>query len=121
MALLESEGYEVLCASSGEEGLNEAMAQKPDLMVLDIMMENLWKGYEVSQAIKHQSGYESVREIPILMVSSIQTHPADRFARSDSPEMALPDSYMVKPVNIPAFLEAVRTLLGQGAGKGPAR
>jgi twitching motility two-component system response regulator PilH len=111
VALLQSQGYDVCCAASGAEGLQKAMAEKPDLIVLDVMMENEWIGYEVSQTLKHKSGYESVRAIPILMVSSIQEHPADRFARSDSPDMASPDSYLTKPIDIPAFLESVRALL----------
>ena len=121
VALLEAQGYEVCCAISGAEGLQKAVAEKPDLIVLDVMMENQWIGYEVSQTLKHQSGYESVRAIPILMVSAIQEHPADRFARSDSPEMPLPDSYLTKPIDIPAFLEAVRSLLLLGSSKGPSR
>jgi CheY-like chemotaxis protein len=84
-------------------------------------MENAWIGYEVSQTLKHKTGYESVRATPILMVSAIQEHPADRFARSDSPDMPVPDSYLTKPIDIPAFLESVRALLSPTPSAGPAR
>jgi len=109
--LLESQSYDVCCATSGQEGLTKAMAEKPDLIILDVMMENQWVGYEVSQTIKQQSGYEAVRAIPILMVSSIQETPEERFAHSDDPAGPCPDTYLTKPIDIPVFLEAVSALL----------
>lgn len=111
-ALLESQGYEVLCAATGHKGLELAVAHRPDLIVLDVMMENEWVGYELNQAIKYQDQYACVRSIPILMVSSIREHPADRFADHPEADRMSPDSYLTKPVDVPAFLEAVRALLG---------
>ena len=109
--LLETEGYEVCCASSGSQGLEMAIALKPDLIVLDVMMENMWAGYEVSQTLKFRSGYESIRRVPIVMVSSIEEHPAERFARSSDPSMVGPDVYLTKPLDVRAFVEIIRSLL----------
>jgi len=110
-ALLQGEGYEVHCALSGSEGLEKAISIKPDLIVLDVMMENMWAGYEVNQTLKFRSGYESVRRVPIVMVSSIEEHPAERFARSSDPSMVGPDVYMTKPLEINGFVETIRSLL----------
>ena len=110
-AFLQAEGFAVCCAATGSQGLATARAEKPDLIVLDIMMENMWAGYEVNQALKFQSGYETVRRVPIVMVSSIQTHPAERFARSEDPSMVCPEVYMTKPLDVKKFLETVRSLL----------
>jgi DNA-binding response OmpR family regulator len=110
-AFLQNEGFAVCCAATGSQGLERAKAEKPDLIVLDIMMENMWAGYEVNQALKFQSGYESVRRIPIVMVSSIQAHPAERFARSEDASMVCPDVYLTKPLDMKKFLETVRSLL----------
>jgi CheY-like chemotaxis protein len=109
--LLEGEGYEVCCANSGSQGLEMAIATKPDLIVLDVMMENMWAGYEVSQTLKFRSGYESVRRVPIVMVSSIEEHPAERFARSNDPSMVGPDAYLTKPLDVKRFVKTVRSLL----------
>ena len=115
--LLEREGYTVCVASSGKEGLAKVVSERPDLVVLDIMMEHQWAGYEVNQAIKFQDGYDPVRSVPILMVSSVQTPPADRFRMAEEAPLVTPDSYLGKPLDIPTFLAAVRTLLG-GASVG---
>jgi DNA-binding response OmpR family regulator len=109
--LLHAEGYEVCCAGTGSEGLELAISDRPDLIVLDIMMENLWAGYEVNQAIKFRSGYESVRKVPIIMVSSIEGHPATHFARASESLMVSPDVYLTKPLDVRGFIETVRTLL----------
>ncbi len=44
----------VTSASTGKAGLEKAITEQPDLIVLDVMMENMWAGYEVNQAIKFQ-------------------------------------------------------------------
>jgi CheY-like chemotaxis protein len=110
-ALLQREGYEVCCALSGSAGLEMAISIKPDLIVLDVMMENMRAGYEVSQTLKFRSGYESVRRVPIVMVSSIEEHPAERFARSNDPSMVGPDVYLTKPLEIQSFVGTIRSLL----------
>jgi CheY-like chemotaxis protein len=110
-ALLQGEGYEVCCAMSGSEGLEKAISIKPDLIVLDVMMENMWAGYEVNQTLKFRSGYESVRRVPIVMVSSIEEHPSERFARPNDPSVVGPDVYMTKPLDIKLFVETIRSLL----------
>jgi CheY-like chemotaxis protein len=110
-ALLQGEGYEVFCAGSGSQGLEMAISTKPDLIVLDVMMENMWAGYEVSQTLKFRSGYESVRRVPIVMVSAIEEHPSERFARSSDPSMVGPDVYLTKPLEVKGFVETIRALL----------
>jgi CheY-like chemotaxis protein len=110
-ALLQDAGYEVFCAATGSEGLEMVVSKKPDLIVLDVMMENMWAGYEVNQTLKFRSGYESARKVPIVMVSSIETQPAERFARSADAAMINPDVYLTKPLNVRSFLETVNSLL----------
>lgn len=108
--LLEGEGYDVCCAMTGSEGLKMAAAGKPDLIVLDVMMENLWAGYEINQALKFQSQYENLKHVPIIMVSSIEQPPAQRFFKSADAQMISPDAYFTKPVESKGFLETVRSL-----------
>jgi CheY-like chemotaxis protein len=110
-ALLQGEGYEVQCAHSGSQGLEMAISIKPDLIILDVMMENTWAGYEISQTLKFRSGYESVRRVPIVMVSAIEEHPSERFARSGDPSMVDPDIYLTKPIEVKGFIQTIRSLL----------
>jgi CheY-like chemotaxis protein len=98
----------VIEAFSGKEGLKKAVEQKPDIIVCDIMMECDAEGYGVTQAIKHQEAYAECRNIPILMISSIELSPDERFAMAGEVGMILPDFYLTKPLDIPKFLEVVR-------------
>ncbi len=61
-SLLESEGHQVVEAASGKEGLRQVLQEKPNLIVLDIMMECEVEGYGVTQAIKFQDEYADVQE-----------------------------------------------------------
>ena len=67
-ALLEGECYEVDEANSGRSGIELVRATRPDLIVLDIMMESPVEGYTVVQALKFHGEYSDVAEIPIVMV-----------------------------------------------------
>jgi CheY-like chemotaxis protein len=107
-SLLESKGYVVLEADSGRAGLRKVVEQKPDIIVLDIMMECDSEGYGVNQAIKYQDAYAEFRDIPILMTSSIDLSPDERFPMAGEVDMIRPDFYLTKPLDIPKFLEVVQ-------------
>ncbi len=109
--VLQSAGYIVTAAASAHEGLEKIAANPPDLIILDIIMEYDSAGYEVNQAIKFRDEYLAERDIPILMVSSIQLDPATLYSRASEVEMITPDAYLTKPLDIPVFLERVRDLL----------
>ncbi len=106
-ALLESRGYAVLEAESGAQGLETLVAEKPALVVLDIMMRCDCEGYGVSYAIKHKEEYRAVRDVPVLMTSSIEQPPDERFAMCGEAELIRPDYYFSKPLDIPRFLQIV--------------
>ena len=112
-ALLEAHGYSVSTAGTGKEGLKTLLADHPDLIVLDVMMEHDGAGYEVNQAVKFGDGFECVRHIPILMVSAIPIDPATRFRMAGEADMVTPDMYMTKPLDIPRFLSRVSELLSE--------
>jgi len=110
--LLKSNHYDVIEAESGKQGLKKIKAEKPDLIVLDIMMETIDEGYLLNQIIKFQKEYEDHKTMPILMVSSIQQDPLSRFPKAAGEvEMIMPDYYLTKPVDIPKFMELVKKLL----------
>ncbi len=112
-ALLEAYGYAVMSAPSGRDGLHKALTEHPDLIVLDVMMEHDSAGYEVNEAVKFAPGFEAIRHIPILMVSSIPVDPATRFSMSEEMPMITPNAYLTKPLDIPRFLTEVSALLGE--------
>lgn len=82
---LKKEGYEVLCAADGEKGLELALSENPDLVLLDIMMPKM-DGYEVCRKIREKSN------MPIIML----TARADEIDKVNGLEMGA-DDYVTKP------------------------
>jgi two-component system cell cycle response regulator DivK len=112
-ALLRGQGYSVTWERNGRDGLERARAEHPDLIVVDVMMEHDSSGYELNESVKFLPEYEDIRNVPILMVSSIETDPATRFGRSEEVALVTPNAYLTKPLDIPRFLAEVSSLLGE--------
>ena len=115
-ALLESEGYNVIEAGGGQDGLAAARKHHPDLIVLDVMMESLQEGYSVNQAIKFAPEYRDLASTPILMMSSMELEPARLLGWIGDTSRITPDAYLAKPIDIPVFLDCIRKLL-EGPGE----
>ena len=65
---LESERYTVVTAGSRAEGMEKVRAEKPDLIILDVMMDTWEDGFEMARALKKDSQF--IKNIPILMFVS---------------------------------------------------
>jgi CheY-like chemotaxis protein len=118
-ALLQAEGYEVAEATSGRDGLAALPAVHPDVVVLDVMMEDAFAGYGVNQAIRFQPGFEEFQHLPIVMVSSVQESPDERFLKAAGEAgMVRPDAYLTKPLDAPRFLQTVRRLASPPTRRG---
>ncbi len=98
--VLEAEGYRVLSAPDGESGLRRALDEKPDLVLLDIMMPRL-DGYAVCAELRRLSN-----PVPILMLTA-KGQVEDRVTGLD----AGADDYLVKPFSTEELLARVRALL----------
>ncbi|WP_017811326.1 MULTISPECIES: response regulator transcription factor [Paenibacillus] len=94
------EGYEVLTASNGAEGLNKMLENDPALMVLDVMMPQV-DGFEVCRRVR-----EAGSSVPILMLTA-KDEVENRVKGLD----AGADDYLVKPFALEELLARVRALL----------
>ncbi len=111
---LEASGYEVAEASTGREGLQKVKELRPDLIILDVMLEISTAGFQVSLELRSpapKSEYAAYRDIPILMLTAIHTTTSLRFGPD---EAYLPvDDFLDKPVDPDVLLEKVQALIGQ--------
>jgi DNA-binding response OmpR family regulator len=98
--VLTAEGYRVLTAPDGESGLQRALAEKPDLILLDIMMPKL-DGYAVCAELRRHG-----HAVPILMLTA-KGQIEDRVTGLD----AGADDYLVKPFSTEELLARVRAML----------
>ena len=106
--VLESAGYRVLTAASGNEALATLRRQHPSLVVLDVMMEGLLDGLDATRAMRLDA---NLKRIPIIMVSSIASSEyADQFPTD---EYIAADAFLSKPINPARLIEEVRRLIAE--------
>jgi len=99
---LEANNYEVLSASDGQEGLNKARSEKPDLIILDLMLPKL-DGYKVCRMLKFDENYKA---IPIILFTAR--------AQASDKELGMEmgaDAYISKPFEPLILLGKMKELL----------
>ena len=102
------EGYEVLTALDGEQALERLKSDKPDLIVLDIMMPKV-DGYEVCRTIKSNP---ETQHIPVILLSAK--------GRNVDQKMGFDvgaDDYITKPFSPRKLVERINALLGQSVSE----
>jgi CheY-like chemotaxis protein len=109
--VLENNGYKVDSALNGEEAMDKINLFKPDLLILDVMMNTLHEGFLLSRQLKKDSRH---KKIPILIVTGIQEKTGIDFSSAAGDEDWLPvEAYLDKPVKPELLLEKVQTLLSR--------
>jgi DNA-binding response OmpR family regulator len=99
---LEVEGFEVLIATDGQDGLAKARGQSPDLIVLDLMLPKL-NGYEICTMLKQDARY---RKIPVVMFTAKAQEKDEKLGMECGA-----DAYVRKPFRAQELLEKIRRLL----------
>jgi len=103
--ILGRKGFEVIGANGGVEGLEAVRREKPDLVLLDLMMPDM-DGWEVYQQIKAD---EELRHIPVVVV----TAKAQSIDKVLGLHIAKVDDYITKPFGPQELLESVAKILGE--------
>ena len=109
---LEAAGHQVITAKNGVEGLEKIKNEKPDLIVLDVMMETSTEGFQLAIKVRSPdptSKYKDFQSIPILMLTSIHDTTPVRFGPQED---YLPvDMFVEKPISPDDLIEKVGALL----------
>lgn len=101
---LEMEGYKVLVSYNGEDGLNKARSERPDLIILDLMLPKL-DGYKVCRLLKFDERY---KHIPILMLTA-KTQEKDKMLGIETGA----NEYITKPFEIDELINKIKIYVGE--------
>jgi len=108
---LEQEGYRVTAAARGDEGLQKAKKEKPDLIILDLMLPEI-NGFEICKILKDDP---QTVQIPIFMLTAKSTE-ADKVLGLELGA----DDYLTKPFSPREMLARVKTILRRAREQAPA-
>jgi CheY-like chemotaxis protein len=100
---LERRGYTVVCAIDGQQGLDLALQEKPDLILMDMSLPVL-DGWEATRRLKADG---SLRAIPVIALTAHAMATDEEQARA-----AGCDDFDTKPVELPRLLRKIEMLLG---------
>ena len=107
-AVLEENGYLAISAEDGLEGMEKARAEKPALILLDIMMPGRG-GIAMYQDLRKD---EETKDIPVIIITGVAR--GQRFEKSmmrKAPGIPLPDGYIEKPMKPEGLLKAIEDVL----------
>lgn len=107
--ILRNDPFDLVTAGNGEEAVQKAVEQQPDLILLDVIMPKMG-GFEACRAIRANA---ATREIPVIMVTTRgePTNVEAGWANGCT-------DYITKPINAVELLAKVRSLLGETAEMG---
>jgi len=110
---LESRQYIVVTAADRPEGMQKIKDDKPDLIILDVMMSTWQDGFEMARELKADAQF---KDMPILMLTAIKDRTGVDFKSSAGDRDWLPvDSFLDKPVEPDILLAEVDRLLSKRA------
>ena len=106
-AVLESRNHQIITASDGDEGLKKAKAEKPDLILLDIIMPTK-DGFHVCEQLKKDS---QLANIPVIILTSFAQYKGETNIPVSAGLELEAEGYLDKPVNPDELLKRVAELL----------
>jgi CheY-like chemotaxis protein len=105
--ILQSGGYDVITAASGEEGLKVMRREKPDMVILDVMMAYILEGLDIRRQMADDP---DLKNIPVIMSTSLTGERVQRTLPSDE---YVPDSaWLHKPIDPDKLLEQIKKTIG---------
>lgn len=102
--LLDARGYEVTSASNGQEGVQKAQADTPNLIILDVMMTTKDEGFNVARQLQE---IDSVKGTPVIMVTGVRKEMNLPFGFEPDETWLPVKEFLEKPVKPEVLLKAV--------------
>lgn len=114
----ETKGYEFESAHSAAEGLEKIKEVKPDLIILDVIMEDFVAGFRVVSELRaadENSEYKPFEKVPILMLTSVTTKTDFNFSERVGTSLLPVDIFLEKPVKPSDLMARIEELLEEAA------
>lgn len=114
----EAKGFEFAAAYSASEGLEKIKQVKPDLIILDVIMEDFVAGFRVVSELRTgnpDSEFSAFAKIPILMLTSVTSKTNLDFSERVGTALLPVDAFMEKPVRPAELLAKIEELLAKVA------
>ncbi len=108
--VLEAVGFQVLTAASGAAGLEMVEREKPDVVVLDVMMENTDEGFAVARRIRQRLH----STVPIIMLTSVGKVTGYDYKPEEHPDFFPVEAFLEKPVPPAMLISRIREVLEKG-------
>jgi len=105
--ILQSQDYKVITAANGEKALASMRKEKPDLVLLDIMMSYILDGLDVGREMAEDA---ELKDIPVIMITSLTGARAQ--AEQLSAEYVPVEDWIHKPIDPDELLERIKAALG---------
>ncbi|MEI8173719.1 MAG: response regulator transcription factor [Deltaproteobacteria bacterium] len=107
--VLENNGFKVDHVLNIQDGRKTLEADRPDLIILDVMMDKHTDGFDFCYSLKHD---DTCSNIPILMVTAVTDKTGFKFSPETDGEYLQADDYVAKPIPVPELLSRVKKLIG---------
>jgi two-component system alkaline phosphatase synthesis response regulator PhoP len=107
--VLENNGFKVHHVLNVQDGRKTIEADRPELIILDVMMDKHTDGFDLCYNLKHD---KACRDIPILMVTAVTNKTGFKFSPETDGEYLQADDYVAKPIPAAELLLRVKKLIG---------
>ena len=101
---LQRNGFDVYTADDGQKGLELIRREKPDVVLLDVMMESLFSGFELCKKMRTE---DELKHIPIIGISGMGDELGVDYKQFPDFEYFSPDAFLDKPVDKQRLLELI--------------
>ena len=108
--ILEPKSYDVVCAYDGDEGLRKVVEERPDLIILDVIMPGK-HGFEVCRELKTDEKYHFFSDIPVLMLTVYPEEREKMHLSMREGMMMEAEDYLQKPVDPQELVNRAEDLL----------
>ena len=106
--VLENQGYSIRHASNIRDGRAFIKEERPDLIILDVMMEKMTDGFNLCSELKNDN---TCSTIPILMVTAVTDKTGFKFSPETDGEYLQADDYVSKPIPVSDLVARVKKLI----------